>query len=232
MNPEYSDMFENGIFRKRKAVGREVLPLQPPIKRIKKEPCDTYSISETKSSTEASGSGDGHSEFNWNSIFNQDIDVSGIRIKTEDIIDDSQESQRRQDSIDSGFASGKALSPTASDTNSDLALEDLLNADFMGDLDQPLDLMNGGGLDLTVTGSFIRPPEWWGESIGRSTELGDCDSGLNTPIAPSPVSDIENGRSHPWMETRPHNNDSSNNHFEDLDLHNLFDESDSSQCPF
>ena len=166
------------------------------------------------------------SDFNWNAIFHQDIDVSGVRIKTEDIIDaggDSCDSGSTGEEMESSIT---ALSPPASDSNSDVGLEDLLNPDFSTDgLDGPLDLSTGGELDLTITGHSLKAPDWWSESFGRGGFMSlehssSRSSGLNTPVSASPVPDHDNAP-HPWAEQRSLDEAIANF---DLDLQNLFED--------
>ena len=158
-------------------------------------------------------------DFSWGNILSQDIDIGGIRIKTEDIIDE-------KDEIASPITS---FSPPPSDSNSDVALEDLLNtADLAGvDLScEPMDLSSGNALDLSITGHSIKPPDWWSESLnGTLKELMDeaglpiSRNGLHTPISASPIRDNE--FSHPWAEDKCHLDDAIASF--DTDIHNLFD---------
>ena len=269
INPEYSDMFVNGVFKKRRAGGgcspsgigglmggvggssSTSLSSFSPAKKIKLEPKDdadegylaAMAISNELSSSTSSSLGDHDphlqglheslsdhrglvkSDFNWNAIFHQDIDVSGVRIKTEDIIDaggDSCDSGSTGEEMESPIT---ALSPPASESNSDVGLEDLLNPDFSTDgLDGPLDLSTGGELDLTITGHSLKAPDWWAESFGRggftSLEHSSRSSGLNTPVSASPVPDHEHAP-HPWAEQRSLDEAIANF---DLDLQNLFED--------
>lgn len=198
INPEYSDMIENGIFKKRRA-SRDSCPV-PPTKRVKKEDELLMAVNSIKGTREDKLLSNGsmlhygeHSsyedddsltlrpDFNWSSILNQDIDIGGVRIKTEQIID----------SDDSGPLI--AMSPPSSDTNSDdLGLDDLFSQTDIS-MDVPLDCTTHDTLNLTVTGRGIRPPEWWADNLLHEMKIEPDDhahnSGLHTPVQPSPNSD-------------------------------------------
>ncbi|KAK7112144.1 hypothetical protein V1264_011642 [Littorina saxatilis] len=196
INPDYSDMIENGIFKKRRN-SRDSCQM-PPTKRMKREEDELLmAVNSIKGTREdkllCNGYLDDDSDddsltlrgdFNWTAILNQDIEIGGLRVKTEHIIDNG----------DSGPLI--AMSPPSSETNSDdLGLDDLFSQTDIS-MDVPLDCTNHGNpLDLTVTGTGIRPPEWWGDSLLQDikTEPNDTDhsSGLNTPVPPSPHSDID-----------------------------------------
>ncbi|XP_064634132.1 forkhead box protein J1-B-like [Lineus longissimus] len=235
INPEYSDMFVNGIFKKRRTSTRE--NIQPMIKKIKREPDDDSSsnsslcsfsalqrpikikteldLSDTRryrsmlTGEELNNSDILRGDFSWNSLLNQDIDVAGVKIKTEDIINGTDEVV-----IDQGPMVG--LSPPPSEGNSDSGLDDFWGMDFTESAemsnDAPLDLSTNAGccdpLDLTIQGVGLRPPEGWSESFNgyfsTAKRSPSQSSGLHTPIAPSPIhdgcSDID--FSHPWAESR------------------------------
>ena len=232
-------MFVNGIFKKRRSAPREVLMVPPP-KKVKTEPEDVliggittrnpYLLSGYQTdyltdeghiigSDDASGALRG--DFNWNAILDQDIEVGGICIKTEDIIDENS------DPTDSIACPITTLSPPPSDNNSDIGIEDFLNSsDLPSTLDNPEDLSSSSGspLDLTIQGATIHPPDWWSESMNkdimhRGLMSPEHNSGLNTPLA-SPVPDAE--FSHPWSDSRIDMDDAIASF--DLDLQNLFDE--------
>lgn len=245
INPEYQDMFVNGIFKKRRGStgGRETpsvpagLPkkikreleeadaaLQPPSKQqkvdVKREPGSVEDAVFHLQQSDPNFSDP--LDFSWGNILTQDIDIGGVRIKTEDVIDE-------KDEIASPITS---FSPPPSDSNSDVALEDLLNtADLAGmDLssDGPIDLSAGSGiaLDLSITGTSIKPPDWWSESLNGTLKelmgeagLNTSRSGLHTPIAPSPVRETD--FSHPWAEDRTDLDEAIASF--DTDIHNLFD---------
>ncbi len=239
-------MFVNGIFKKRRNAGtREPnLPLPPPAKRIKREPSDEgylaamalanemngttsslhqISTDESTTDSEAVDNEIMRADFNWNAIFHQDIEVSGVKIKTEDLIDTQEELENQVEEIASPIT---ALSPPPSDSNSDVGLEDLLNPDFGTDLDGPLDLSTGDALDLTITGSLIKPPNWWAESINGRMGFQSpehTNSGLNTPVTcNSPTPDHEHSSVHPWAENRTALDEAIASF--DLDLQNLFED--------
>ena len=224
INPEFEDMFVDGIFKKRRgSTLRE--PIAPCAKRIKKEADDSNSSSTScsgepspvanalesieeqaliKAAATASkreavlhlGStavdiGDAL-DLSWSTILNQDIEVGGVRVKTEDIIDGHERMNSVADSITS-------LSPPPSDASSDVALEELLTAGLGSDMDSPFDFTTGDALDLTVSGTCIKKPAGW-QPVGLDEEYHR--SGLSTPIAPSPVADMMEYASHPWADHR------------------------------
>ena len=233
INPEYTDMVENGVFKKRRnsrdgqsssnSNSNSASPI--PLKKIKREPLDDeypdscgqgnkvrklngmipYGAQEEYQSLKG--------DFNWTSILNQDIDIGGIKIKTEALIDSSN---------DDAASPIMAMSPPSSDTSgSDFGISDLLDTDFS---DIPLDCTNNNNLDLTVVGTGIKAPDWWEESFNFGENKGllqnieniqEQRSGLHTPIAPSPVHEDEND--HPWLERNDFNLDSA------FDVDNLFD---------
>lgn len=134
-------------------------------------------------------------DFNWNSILNQDIDVSGIKVKTEDIIDSNETD---------AASPITALSPPPSEgsNSDDIIFDDLFsNADISADLEEPLDFTTGGPLDLSINGMTVKPPSWWEDSLnlGEPVQVAQ-PSGLNTPIAQSPNTDAE--YAHPWAEDK------------------------------
>ncbi|XP_005108651.1 forkhead box protein J1-B [Aplysia californica] len=195
INPDYGDMVENGVFKKRRG-SRDVIP-SPPLKRFKLEDDDFPCVSGMKSGARedkllsnglyADSSLDDdddensltlRGDFNWTSILNQDIDIGGRTIKTEDILDETEPSPFM------------AMSPPSSETNSDdLGLDDLFSqTDFAMDLS--VDFQTNDPLDLTVQGTTIRPPEWWsGDVVNNNVDTNNNCSGLNTPVPPSPESD-------------------------------------------
>ena len=197
INPDYSDMIENGTFKKRRN-SPEMCPLFPN-KRIKREEDElemaVNSIKGTREDKLLSNSSFGaqddsdddsltlRGDFNWTAILNQDIDIGGVRVKTEHLIDTED-------------SSGPliAMSPPSSETNSDdLGLDDLFSQTDIS-MDTPLDCTNRNPLDLTVTGTGIRPPDWWADSllneIKTEPQESGRSSGLHTPVQPSPRSDI------------------------------------------
>lgn len=233
INPEYADMFVNGIFKKRRSTPRETVPAGPPAKKVRREEED-YIVSPQNPSLSNGFSSDDLSDesqlrlngeevnetlrgdFNWNAILHQDINVGGVRIKTEDIIDDQE--------TDQIAVPITTLSPPPSESNSDVALDELLNsADLGANFEDPVDL-SAGALDLTVQGFGIRPPEWWLEG-GQSTSDNN-NTGLHTPVAGSPIPEThtdDTDYSHPWAESRADLDEAIASF--DLDLQNLFDES-------
>ncbi|XP_033752519.1 forkhead box protein J1-B-like [Pecten maximus] len=216
INPDYNDMIENGIFKKRRNSRDAACP--PPLKKVKREDDDSMSscnslINFSKVSKKGQnglnilfpGQEDDSlkGDFNWTSILNQDIEIGGIRVKTEDLLDNTSE----QD-----LSPSAAMSPPSSEANSDdFSIEDLFGqADLSSDV--PLDFTTENPLDLTVTGQPIKAPQWWEESFNLSEQQGllkaaaEASSGLHTPIhtTPSPVTikdDLDDELAHPWAES-------------------------------
>lgn len=119
---------------------------------------------------------------NFDRLLNQDIDVNGIKLKTEDIIDATNDSS---DNL-------VALSPPSSDNTSEDSFEDLLGSNLAG-LE---DLQSGNG-DMTVQGVKIEPPEWWTDSLTGSSFKGLLNSSI-----PSGQLNSANPASHPWSTNK------------------------------
>ena len=195
--------------------------MHPPMKRpreqemvtitIKQEPITEDMIAVKTLKTENLPSAVTGDDFNWSSIASRDLDLETIRIKQE-----QQERDRIANSITS-------LSPPMSDPGSnDETLQDFLGSD-VNDCTE--------ALDLTVHGQSIAPPDWWAESLTKSMFLTEqpslnlssgLGSGLNTPIAASPV---PQNMEHPWAESKSDIDEAIANF--DLDLQNLFEEEES-----
>lgn len=218
INPEYNDMIENGIFKKRRN-SRET-PCLPPTKKIKREEEDDFSSCSKAGKKEGLVHFGNHEDqdhlkgdFNWTSILNQDIEIGGVRVKTEDLLDSN-------DSCDS--APMVAMSPPSSECNSDdFTIEDLFSQTELSNDQSPIDFVTNDPLDLTINGHHIEVPQWWEQSLNLSGNLkSDPEhnkSGLNTPIAPSPAPEDHTDTEHPWAM----------NGFDDIgdafDVDNLFD---------
>lgn len=223
INPEYSDMFVDGVFKRRRAsTSRENFMVPPPVKRvrpdeggffIKTEPNEDASAVLHLQAEELPSALTG-ADFNWNAILQQDLELDSVRIKIEP-----------EDHAEIVAASITSLSPPPSDSNSDNGLEDF----FSCELHQSVDLSNGEALDLTVHGQTIQPPDWWSESMTKGVFLHEPlpSSGLNTPTAPSPTHPDD--FSHPWSDNRSELDDAIA-HF-DLDLQNLFEDDSLSSPP-
>ncbi|KAH3869271.1 forkhead box protein J1-A-like isoform X2 [Dreissena polymorpha] len=232
INPEYSDLIENGVFKKRRnsrdgqTTPSSSSPTNVPfnlkrvkdefsLKRVKDEPLDdSYEGGgcsqpskmrklDTGSSAMQFGANedDGHlkGDFNWTSILNQDIEIGGIKIKTEDLIDTN----------DDAASQILAMSPSSSDSNSvsDFGLDDLLgDTEYISSSESPLDFTTSDSLNLQVVGTGIRAPDWWADSFNggergllQNIENIEARSGLNTPVAPSPVHESDS-IGHPWFD--------------------------------
>ena len=248
INPEYEDMFINGIFKKRRASATPT-NLQPVTKRLKLESCDDSNSSLSDNDGDSSPMLntaalelslknptttfeikqepvdnvfptppadqllDDHIDFNWNSLLMQDIEVGGVRIKTEDLIESSQADSCESSDIASPITT---LSPPPSDSNSEIAIEDFINnTDFTAtEFEDPLDFTTGQPLDLSISGMSLKPPEWWSDSINDSKGFfspnhshvtqdtnRDAPSGLSTPVLPHSISTGDDCN-HPWAEDK------------------------------
>lgn len=238
INPEYSDLIENGVFKKRRnsrdgqsgstSNSPPTLPLN--IKGIKREPEDdgyeNNSMPPSKMRRSDGGNvlhfgateDEGHikGDFNWTSILNQDIEIGGVKIKTEDLIDTNDDSA----------SPIMAMSPPSSDSNSvsDFGLDDLLGDNDLSSSESPLDFTTHDSLNLEVVGTGIKAPDWWADSFNagehrnllHNIENIETRSGLNTPVAPSPVHE-NNENEHPWFDRTDLNIDTP------FDVDNLFD---------
>lgn len=251
INPEYSDLIENGVFKKRRnsrdgqssssASSPDASPVS--LKRIKQEPEHDGYLKRIKQEPDSDGYGefsqptkvrrleDGNTvlhfgaqeddshlkgDFNWTSILNQDIEIGGIRIKTEDLIDTN----------DADASPLIAMSPPSSDSNSvsDLGLDDFLGENDLSPSESPLDFTTSDPLSLEVVGTGIKAPDWWADSLNAGETRGllqnienlESRSGLNTPVAPSPVNDNDFS-DHPWFDRAELNGETP------FDVDDLFD---------
>ena len=224
INPEYSDMFVNGIFKKRRSSTRENVAPPPPAKRFRRDLDDDLvgvnvkiEGNEDAAAVLSLQSEDLPSaltgpDFTWNAILPAELELESVKVKLE-----SEES-------DDSLAPQNDLTPPPSDNNSDVGFDEL----FRADLGEPVDLSSGSALDLTIQGQTIQPPDWWGESMTRGTFLDpDTPSGLHTPLATSPIHEAD--FCHPWAENRQ-DLDEAIAHF-DLDLQNLFEDESLSNSP-
>ena len=176
-------------------------------------------------------------DFSWNAILNQDIDVGGVSVKTEDLLNDCSgggavnvkseglsecdlaefdRSEHPSDSITS-------LSPPPSDS-SDGGFDDLLSSAFSNEFLEPHDCVSGAALDLTISGVGLNPPDWWGaddHTMGDTNPpMGDSLIG-EPPHLPTSHDDVT---SHPWAEDRTELDQAIASL--DSEIHTLFDTSD------
>ena len=210
-------MIDNGVSKKRCNSQEGSAP--PPLKKIKKEQEDDFFPScNNKSSRNESVvhfSNEEHEslkgDFNWTSILHQDIEIAGIKIKTEDLLDGPDSSS----SVPSD-----PMSPQSSECSSDnFSIEDLFAQTDLSQ-DVPFDYTSNDPLDLTINGSHLSPPaDWWSEGLNAGEQVDvKHNSGLHTPIVSSPVQEHDNLDGHPWAESST---------FADIaeafDVDNLFD---------
>lgn len=205
-------MIENGIFKKRRNSRDACLP---PSKKVKHDDEDSNeSLSDhfmfsglpsKKNFNQSDILNFSHEDdslkgdFNWQSILNQDIEIGGVRVKTEDLIDTSDPS------LDSPTG---GMSPHSSESDDNFSIEDLFaNTDLSNNSETPIDFTTENDpLDLTLTGQQIRQPEWWEGSInlGNRIKHEPDAAGLHTPIhvsaSPVLVQAPEDPVLHPWAE--------------------------------
>ena len=188
----------------------------------------------------AADEAEGHmGDFSWSEIMHRDIEVGGVSIKTEDLIDNDMEipdslkkcnsapEQLNMDSLNISAGAdikGSAtpiteLSPPPSDSNSDLGVDDLLfttspHAEVTdAEMDSALDFLSGDPLDLTVSGTGLSKPEWWVDVPDLLKSLDHTSSRMSTPVMGSPDH-------HPWAESREYLDYNIDNF--DCDFDNLF----------
>ncbi|KAJ8037142.1 Forkhead box protein J1-B [Holothuria leucospilota] len=125
--------------------------------------------------------------FQWDSIFDSEIEVDGMKVKAEAILDPNGGVQILQ-VLDS---------PPHSEGNEDLS--------FLQDVP----------LDLSIKGTHIPKPLWFGEQT-RTDDLDQSQSAVVvqrieesmeelfgiTQLPPSPASSLNDNTSHPWAESR------------------------------
>jgi len=112
-------------------------------------------------------------DFGWDSIFQSEIEVEGIKVKTEDILDNVEGERCSSPYLQ--------ISPPPSN-EAPQSLEDYL--------------------DLSINGVHIPRPAWFDEHL-QSLDFSTEDTqmlldGIDLP--PSPVSSINDQQSHPWAE--------------------------------
>ncbi|XP_077979964.1 forkhead box protein J1-A-like [Glandiceps talaboti] len=112
-------------------------------------------------------------EFSWNSVLDNEIDVDGIKIKTEDILDEHETLRVESPILD--------LSPPPSNDG---------NTDDVYLPDDPL--------DLTVRGFHINAPDWFSDHPTTSATLDYFEEDLLDELPPSPANSLE--QAHPWAE--------------------------------
>ncbi|XP_070580280.1 forkhead box protein J1-B-like [Ptychodera flava] len=114
-------------------------------------------------------------EFSWNSVLENEIDVDGVKIKTEDILNEQDDLR-----VDSPILD---LSPPPSNDG---------NMDDVFVPDDPL--------DLTIRGFQITPPEWFPErDIDSVSPSNYFEENLWDDLPPSPANSLGE-HIHPWAE--------------------------------
>lgn len=130
-------------------------------------------------------------DYTWNTIFNSEIEVEGMKIKTEDILNSEDYDQNRAESP------LLALSPPPSEVN------DGMDGQFCP---ERIDL------DLSINGITIPRPQWFENQL-KDLELnppneGDIDEDIvslfgHFDFPPSPANSLhgeEQQQAHPWAE--------------------------------
>ena len=126
-------MIDNGIFKKRRG-SRDTCPT-PPSKKMKRE--EDGLLSPCANKKNAKNSVDVHfvnhddddtlrEDFNWTAILNQDIEIGGVRVKTEQLVDETEHDDSSQQYT--------ALSPPTSDSSDDFGIEYLFSPDMIIDV--------------------------------------------------------------------------------------------------
>ena len=116
-------------------------------------------------------------DFGWNSIFESEIDVDGIKVKTEDILDDVQDNRCQSPYLQ--------ISPPPSNEGGDADLHNIEDC-----------------LDLSISGVHIPRPVWF-EDRFRDLDYTEEEARMlfdEIDLPPSPVSSINDLQSHPWAE--------------------------------
>ncbi|XP_072024733.1 forkhead box protein J1-B-like [Amphiura filiformis] len=122
-------------------------------------------------------------DYTWNTIFNSEIEVEGMKIKTEDILNESDGETRPESPL-------LAISPPHSEVN-----------DVDGSLcPERIDL------DLSINGTQIPRPIWFEEQL-KDLELPDVDYEEDFEnlfghfdFPPSPAHSLHDQQAHPWAE--------------------------------
>lgn len=153
-------------------------------------------------------------DLHW--ALSQNIDVGGLSVKTEDIIDMHLPSSSSSAAAAAAMFTAAATAstggllldspPPSSDSDSELELNSLLNFSALHPPPTPSTVRHGaaaaaddddGSLDLTVHGIGLPPPDWWNGSInGRF--IGDDNDAIDLPSLSSRFDD----NFHPWAENR------------------------------
>lgn len=215
VNPEYIDQIENGILKKRKHNDNNS-GAYTPAKRNLPDNGRHSDGSSPPSGPDWEGNkaaemlsnvvhlpqnDDIANELNLNFLFDQDIMVGDVKVKTETIIDEEV-----------NYGSLMALSPPQSDgsNSDDISMDNFFCSNI---INRPEGPTTNNPLDLTVKGTGMKP--WWnntdicGSSLNLSAETRDLlnatmfgmaegSDGLNTPESNSPIPESQ----HPWAEKR------------------------------
>lgn len=170
INPDYNALLDNGVLKKRKTEGPtkrnstdDIEEIVTPKKRGKGKSQRDETAEAALSITEL---------LNLDKLLSQDINVAGVRLKTEDIID--------EDSM-------VTLSPPSSDDSS--TFDDLLGP-ALGEVSSQ------SGSSINIQGVKIEPPEWWTDSLTSSGFNGLLNSSGQFTIG------MNSDESHPWSTNK------------------------------
>ena len=124
-------------------------------------------------------------DYTWNTIFNSEIEVEGMKIKTEDILNESDGEGRPESPL-------IPISPPPSEVNEDGQL-----------CPERIDL------DLSINGTHIPRPEWFEEQLKDLELNGDFNNNPEEDFdnlfghfdfPPSPANSLIDQQAHPWAE--------------------------------
>lgn len=127
-------------------------------------------------------------DYTWNTIFNSEIEVEGMKIKTEDILNESDGEPRPESPL-------LTISPPPSEVND-------VDGQFCP---ERVDL------DLSINGKQIPRPEWFEEQLKDLELNGEVNTVTNPEedfenlfghfdFPPSPANSLHDQQAHPWAE--------------------------------
>ncbi|KAK6176214.1 hypothetical protein SNE40_014539 [Patella caerulea] len=190
IKPEFNDVTHTNLIKRANSVDSSNIM---PSKRMKMEE-DTLAVINNTSAEDSDGSNSSQlysgmeeeevesvskTGFNWSSVLQQDIVVNGVRIKTENLLDeeDCQLSQPLADDITSYPMSSSV--PNCDVNSDDLScFDDLLVFNLDNTKDQQL--TNDSALDLTSDTNGDH--DWWQKALDLNEESNKISSDMNEKI--------------------------------------------------